>query len=136
VRGNDPTFIKASEIMGILVTISILLSLYFYYIRFKRPLVIISIFILLLLMGFDEILINRVVNPPKVSCKIDDDCKVEVIGSTGAICVNKGWEYYNSILQVLAYSEYEQNCVCRENVCQRDTLELEKPKIDLNKSLY
>jgi len=84
------------------------------------------LFIFLLALGFDEILINKAINRPDLTCKIDSDCEVKVIvpyrgWCEHVDCANRDWNYYWSVFGSNAHAIQcvgpPTKCVCKEEKC-------------------
>ncbi len=113
---------------------SILLAPYYYliacliilvadWVKNRKFLLIIMIFFMVLLMGWDEFLVNKTINRPNYSCNVDTDCSVKTISRGWCdefSCVNDGWEYYNSFVSKvlgLSCAPTLYTCSCVQNKC-------------------
>lgn len=90
----------------------------------RKILLVVIILVSIFLFGIDEPLVNSTINRPDYSCASATDCVEKYVskGGCGYIqCVNKKWEYYDSMINsVFATSCLHATliCSCAESRCQ------------------
>lgn len=97
----------------------------FKILRRNKALIIPIIIIVILLLGFDEPVINYTINKPNYSCSVDTDCQVKSISKGWCgnhKCVNSKWEYYDSLINTtvngLSCLPPMIYCSCIQNMCE------------------
>ena len=110
--------------------------------RVKKILVI-SLILVFLLFGYDELFVNKTINNPNISCfkscQVDSDCVLGNlrVGKCGGadVCTNTNWKKYESIVSnAYAFTCLPEltSCSCVNNMCQKMDTDVDLiPKVSL-----